>query len=86
MIKKDKINLGDLLMIDTHDGRNAIVWSICPPPNLSADIEVVDSLEAGDFCLCIDAEAFFEDYIAVLTHNEVIGYVSKEQVERIRRC
>ena len=70
---------GDLLAVDTPDGRNAIAWSFKDLAGI--DIDAVDSIEAGDFCLCLDPKPFFKGYTIVLTSNGIIGYVRSDQLD-----
>jgi len=76
-----KFNKGDLLVVKTFDGRNAHVWSLSYASEM--DVDVVDSLEDGDVCLCISPSPYFKDYVIALTHNGSLGYIREDCLKDI---
>lgn len=80
-IQCKKFNKGDMLVVKTFDGRNAHVWSMSYVPN--PDVDIVDSLEDGDVCLCISHSPYFKGYAIVLTHNGFLGYVHEDCLKDI---
>jgi len=81
---KSRFVRGELLVVSTFDGRNAIVWSMSTgSKSEGVDIDVIDSLEDGDICLCITPSPYFEEYVIVLTHNGVLGYVQETCVKKV---
>lgn len=77
-IQKTRFSRGDLMVVKTFDGRNARVWSLTD--NIEVGVDVVDSLEAGDVCLCISQSSYFNDYVIILTHNGLLGYVQEDSL------
>ena len=69
------------MIVKTFDGRNASVWSLSD--DIEVGVDVVDSLEVGDVCLCISQSSYFDDYVIVLTHNGLLGYVQEDNLIQV---
>ena len=76
-----KFKRGDLLVVKTFDGRNAHVWSLSQDSDVNVD--VVDSLEDGDVCICITPSPYFKEYIIALTHNGMLGYIHEDSLKNV---
>lgn len=78
-LQSSKFSRGDLMIVKTFDGRNAHVWSLSY--STEPDVEVIDSLEMGDVCLCITPSPYFKEYVIALTHNGALGYIHEDSLK-----
>ena len=78
-----ELRLGDLLAISTVYGISTIVWALSRDGVMN--VRVVDYLDPGDLCMCIDPDPFFKGYLIIATTNGIMGYVCDTHVTLVRR-